>query len=77
MKKKQYVLRNGIVVEPTGDLLGENIQVISVPKDYKGPWKKGQKDILVIGYPELERVLSWTGGAYGKGYDVVRELEGG
>jgi hypothetical protein len=85
MKKKQYVLRNGIVVEPTGELEFQNVRVISIPKGFSddpgdgdGPWKKGQKRTLILSMSDDPAVvLDWTGGAYGKGYDVVRELEGG
>jgi hypothetical protein len=77
MKKKQYVLRNGIVVEPTGPPDSGDVRVVSVPEKLKDEWTKGDELTLAINFPELERVLAWTGGIFGRAYDVVRELEGG
>jgi hypothetical protein len=77
MKKKQYVLRNGLVVIPFGDPDSGNVRVVSVPEKLREDWIEGDELTLKINFPELERVLAWTGGIFGRAYDVVRELEGG
>ena len=77
MKKKQYVLRNGLVVVPIGTPDSGDIRVVSVPEKLKDEWTKGDDLTLIINEPDFTRVLNWTGGAFGKGYDVVREVEGG
>jgi hypothetical protein len=77
MKKKQYVLRNGLVVVPTGAPDSGDVRIVSVPEEFREEWAKGDNLVLIINEPDFTRVLKWTGGAFGKAYDVVRELEGG
>jgi hypothetical protein len=78
MNKKKYVLRNGIVIEPNGEPTSGDVKIISVPKGLIGEgWAEGEELTLEINFPDLTRVLAWTGGAFGRQYDVVRELEGG
>ena len=77
MNKKKYVLRNGLVIKPTGTPDSGDVRIVSVPAKLKGEWRKGEDLTLLINEPDFTHVLSWTGGAFGKGYDVVRELEGG
>jgi len=71
MKDKLYELRNGIVVKACN--LG-NVNVVSIPTDYKGSWKVGHTHCL---YAPSENPLEWEGISHGESYDVVREVGGG
>jgi len=78
MNQKKYVLRNGLVVEPNGEPTSGDVRIISVPRgSLSKEWTRGDELTLAINFPDLESVLGWTGGAFGRQYDVVRELEGG